>query len=234
MPSKKKVAVNKLSDVQVDTVGLVSYGANNEEFFLLKSQEEVTTMPDLNEEQVTPEAIEDVVAKAIEKMLPEALAKAVPPQPPEVEEVGDERLEALEKANQVLLERLEKAEAQAAAEREAREKAEIVRKVGDAYSAFPVKAEVLGEHLYRLYKSDQAEYKFFADLFTALSKQMRDGDLFAEIGADAESVGDEANLEEIAKTGSAEEIKKAFATMSRTQAEKYLAAKRKAIKESGR
>lgn len=229
MASKKK---NVLSDVRVDAVGLVSYGANNEEFFLLKSQEEVV-MPDPEDTQVNEvEGIEEAVAKAIEKLLPAALEKSKPPEEPQVEEVTDERLVALEKANQALVERLEASEAREKAANEAREKAEIVRKVADNYGAFPVKPETLGEHLYILFKSVPDEYKYFAELLTALAKQLKDGDLFAEIGGE---VGEETtNVDEVFKTGSAEEIKKAMASMSRAQGERYLAAKREAIRKSGR
>lgn len=72
MTQKKKV--NKLHDVEVQAVGLVTVGANGEQFYLLKSQQGAEeTMTDQVMEDVVVEETQDDVAKGLAARIWESL-----------------------------------------------------------------------------------------------------------------------------------------------------------------
>src|SRR3990167_4534821 len=166
MPKQK---IHKLTDVDVHTVGLVSMGANQETFFLLKSQEDEMPNDEIQVEttEVVGESQEEHkgLLKSIEGMFRSILKEKKEEEAvmetnvetPKVQENEQEEVAkaaeiqaqvvALQKANEALIQRVEKAEADAAAEREAREKRDWVEKAG-GYAAVPVPAEDLAEQLH--------------------------------------------------------------------------------------
>jgi hypothetical protein len=115
---------------------------------------------------------------------------------------------ALEKALdsiKQLNERVEKAEATAAQERESRERVVFLQKA-DEFSAVPVAKADLADNLYRLSKSDAKMYDFFTGVLKAMNAQvadMQDG-LFVEKGTtqftpETGSIADK--VEQIKKSG---------------------------------
>ena len=250
MPKQK---VHKLTDVDVHTVGLVSMGANQETFFLLKSQED--DMPDEETQVETTEVVgvpqeEQVHAgllKSIgdmfrsilkEKKEEEVVMETNVVETSEVRETEQEvakaaeiqaQVVALQKANEALIERLEKAEADAKAERDAREKRDWVEKAG-GYAAVPVPVEELAEQLHFLYKADPERAEFWMTTLKAIDNQLREAGLFAEVGTSQSRVqkGTTDALDEVIKTGDVEQIKEAYLQLGKNKGFDYLENRREA------
>jgi len=214
--------IHKLSDIEVESVGLVSLGANQKKFFLLKSMKEVNDMSDKNtdtstvqptvdaEEQAQVEVTDGVLAKIGDfvRSLVKKEALVAEGGEPEVEvetepvveaDVAEaklevaERIEVLTKANETLLSRLEKAEKAFAIERDAREKAEYVEKA-KVFKSVPAKIEELAEQLHFLYKTDEKRGEYWYSLLKAVDAQMKDGGIFTEVGSDENVAAGDGDL----------------------------------------
>lgn len=204
--------VYELSDLDIVTVGLVTRGANQEEFYLTKQdekggkimpQEEVVI--DKKDEEVVEETL---ITKLKQLFIPrdevDELLKADPEPEPEpepepvakddaipaavldrldaIEEQHEERLAELTKANEATQAKLEKAEQEAATEREKREQREWLEKATQ-YQVLPVGRDELGKHLHAFAKAlDQEQMDWLTELLKATDATLFDAGLYYEKG----------------------------------------------------
>lgn len=249
--------INQLSDLVIKTVGLVSFGANRERFFLLKSEE--GNMPNTDEKDIGQNADVDTVEEKtnlkdeVHKVLidigilkseddvveTETEETDVEDVETEEEDLGeeqdtspdDERIDELMKSNKALLERLEKAEKALQVEKDVREHQDFIEKARILKSV-PVKTDELATKFQALYKADEKLGDYFFDLVKALDGQLSEAGIFSEMGtntSDDDDMPDEKLSKKIAEGADIEELKKAYREMG----EEYLDARRNAI-SSGR
>jgi len=286
----------ELKDVAVDTLGLVTHGANRERFFLLKSAEEIeeaNQMLETDQSQVKasvakniwrnltllfkreieeeladlPVLIEDehvVELPVVEKTAPEAevteeveVAEEVESFRPTVEsamgavietlikertDMEDEKqvvveksalevkFEALEKANTDLQVRVEKAEQEAAQERDAKEYQVWLTKARDMY-ALPASPDTLAEQLHWLAKADATRAQWWEGHLVALTNQLRDSELFIEKGTSRAAQDGVLLIEKAQKlvdSGQMADLRTAILSLSRAEQEAYLNERRRA------
>ena len=286
----------ELKDVAVDTLGLVTHGANRERFFLLKSAEEIeeaNQMLETDQSQVKasvakniwrnltllfkreieeeladlPVLIEDehvVELPVVEKTAPEAevteeveVAEEVESFGPTVEsamgavietlikertDMEDEKqvvveksalevkFEALEKANTDLQVRVEKAEQEAAQERDAKEYQVWLTKARDMY-ALPASPDTLAEQLHWLAKADATRAQWWEGHLVALTNQLRDSELFIEKGTSRAAQDGVLLIEKAQKlvdSGQMADLRTAILSLSRAEQEAYLNERRRA------
>ena len=286
----------ELKDVVVDTLGLVTHGANRERFFLLKSAEEIeeaNQMLETDQSQVKasvakniwqnlallfkreiekeladlPVPIEDehvVELPVVEKTAPEAevteeveVAEEVESFGPTVEsamgavietlikektDMKDEKqvvveksalevkFEALEKANTDLQVRVEKAEQEAAQERDAKEYQVWLTKARDMY-ALPASPDTLAEQLHWLAKADATRAQWWEGHLVALTNQLRDSELFIEKGTSRAAQDGVLLIEKAQKlvdSGQMADLRTAILSLSRAEQEAYLNERRRA------
>jgi len=286
----------ELKDVAVDTLGLVTHGANRERFFLLKSAEEIeeaNQMLETDQSQVKasvakniwrnltllfkreieeeladlPVLIENehvVELPVVEKTAPEAevteevkVAEEVESFRPTVEsamgavietlikertDMEDEKqvvveksalevkLEALEKANTDLQVRVEKAEQEAAQERDAKEYQVWLTKARDMY-ALPASPDTLAEQLHWLAKADATRAQWWEGHLVALTNQLRDSELFIEKGTSRAAQDGVLLIEKAQKlvdSGQMADLRTAILSLSRAEQEAYLNERRRA------
>jgi len=286
----------ELKDVAVDTLGLVTHGANRERFFLLKSAEEIeeaNQMLETDQSQVKasvakniwrnltllfkreieeeladlPVLIENehvVELPVVEKTAPEAevteevkVAEEVESFGPTVEsamgaviktlikertDMEDEKqvvveksalevkLEALEKANTDLQVRVEKAEQEAAQERDAKEYQVWLTKARDMY-ALPASPDTLAEQLHWLAKADATRAQWWEGHLVALTNQLRDSELFIEKGTSRAAQDGVLLIEKAQKlvdSGQMADLRTAILSLSRAEQEAYLNERRRA------
>ena len=286
----------ELKDVAVDTLGLVTHGANRERFFLLKSAEEIeeaNQMLETDQSQVKasvakniwrnltllfkreiekeladlPVLIENehvVELPVVEKTAPEAevteevkVAEEVESFGPTVEsamgavietlikertDMEDEKqvvveksalevkFEALEKANTDLQVRVEKAEQEAAQERNAKEYQVWLTKARDMY-ALPASPDTLAEQLHWLAKADATRAQWWEGHLVALTNQLRDSELFIEKGTSRAAQDGVLLIEKAQKlvdSGQMADLRTAILSLSRAEQEAYLNERRRA------
>ena len=286
----------ELKDVAVDTLGLVTHGANRERFFLLKSAEEIeeaNQMLETDQSQVKasvakniwrnltllfkreieeeladlPVLIENehvVELPVVEKTAPEAevteevkVAEEVESFGPTVEsamgavietlikertDMEDEKqvvveksalevkFEALEKANTDLQVRVEKAEQEAAQERDAKEYQVWLTKARDMY-ALPASPDTLAEQLHWLAKADATRAQWWEGHLVALTNQLRDSELFIEKGTSRAAQDGVLLIEKAQKlvdSGQMADLRTAILSLSRAEQEAYLNERRRA------
>ena len=286
----------ELKDVAVDTLGLVTHGANRERFFLLKSAEEIeeaNQMLETDQSQVKasvakniwrnltllfkreieeeladlPVLIENehvVELPVVEKTAPETevteevkVAEEVESFGPTVEsamgavietlikertDMEDEKqvvveksalevkLEALEKANTDLQVRVEKAEQEAAQERDAKEYQVWLTKARDMY-ALPASPDTLAEQLHWLAKADATRAQWWEGHLVALTNQLRDSELFIEKGTSRAAQDGVLLIEKAQKlvdSGQMADLRTAILSLSRAEQEAYLNERRRA------
>jgi len=286
----------ELKDVVVDTLGLVTHGANRERFFLLKSAEEIeeaNQMLETDQSQVKasvakniwqnlallfkreiekeladlPVPIEDehvVELPIVKKTAPEAevteeveVAEEVESFGPTVEsamgavietlikertDMEDEKqvvveksalevkFEALEKANTDLQVRVEKAEQEAAQERDAKEYQVWLTKARDMY-ALPASPDTLAEQLHWLAKADATRAQWWEGHLVALTNQLRDSELFIEKGTSRAAQDGVLLIEKAQKlvdSGQMADLRTAILSLSRAEQEAYLNERRRA------
>ena len=286
----------ELKDVAVDTLGLVTHGANRERFFLLKSAEEIeeaNQMLETDQSQVKasvakniwrnltllfkreieeeladlPVLIENehvVKLPVVEKTAPEAeiteevkVAEEVESFGPTVEsamgavietlikertDMEDEKqvvveksalevkFEALEKANTDLQVRVEKAEQEAAQERDAKEYQVWLTKARDMY-ALPASPDTLAEQLHWLAKADATRAQWWEGHLVALTNQLRDSELFIEKGTSRAAQDGVLLIEKAQKlvdSGQMADLRTAILSLSRAEQEAYLNERRRA------
>jgi len=292
----------ELKDVVVDTLGLVTHGANRERFFLLKSAEEIeeaNQMLETDQSQVKasvakniwrnltllfkreieeeladlPVLIEDehvVELPVVEKTAPEAevtekvevieeveVAEEVESFGPTAEsamgavietlikertDMEDEKqvvveksalevkFEALEKANTDLQVRVEKAEQEAAQERDAKEYQVWLTKARDMY-ALPASPDTLAEQLHWLAKADATRAQWWEGHLVALTNQLRDSELFIEKGTSRAAQDGVLLIEKAQKlvdSGQMADLRTAILSLSRAEQEAYLNERRRA------
>jgi len=285
----------ELKDVAVDTLGLVTHGANRERFFLLKSAEEIeeaNQMLETDQSQVKasvakniwrnltllfkreieeeladlPVLIENehvVKLPVVEKTAPEAeiteevkVAEEVESFGPTVEsamgavietlikertDMEDEKqvvveksalevkFEALEKANTDLQVRVEKAEQEAAQERDAKEYQVWLTKARDMY-ALPASPDTLAEQLHWLAKADATRAQWWEGHLVALTNQLRDSELFIEKGTSRAAQDGVLLIEKAQKlvdSGQMADLRTAILSLSRAEQEAYLNERRR-------
>jgi len=243
MAGNDKKAKNALTEVSVDTVGLVSSGANRETFFLLKSMKE--SEMDQTNTTVQPAAGVDegkLVERVYERFM--NLFKAQPKdQPTEVASEMAGEHEALAKANADLQLQIAKAQETAA---KAISDAEEVRKAmaieidrretqiyfekASAFGRFPISAKELGEQLRFVYKQDANRGDFWTGLLKAVDAQMEDSGLFFETGT---TESDEADsLAKILKMTDPKDIRDAYLNVPSKEATRIIKERRRMVKTS--
>lgn len=262
MADKKPNKLNMLSNVKVVSVGLVPRGANQEDFFLLKSDEEDNSMKDIQDATQTQDApvvSEDVLKKEEVSWLrglmnkftkPEDIPAAKEPEAtPEPEPVvktdvepdqtpsepdWKSEFEKIAKAQETLVDRLEKAEADAAKERDARERIDFVQKAA-VFNKMPVAAEKLADELMFLSKGGKDHYDFWYGLLSAVDKTLKDGNIFVEIGKSSDNtipaVKNYEDIVELAKNGEPKDIREALLKLGKREGDSYLKSRRARAKE---
>jgi len=150
--------------------------------------------------------------------------------------VMDTRVADLEKAlkdqatrESELVARLEKAEKDAAQERELRERQVYIAKAV-SIGNFPVPSEELGEQLYWLAKQDPPREQFWTDLLKAVQTIMDDAALYVEKG----NALPEADPIQAAVEKAGGDLKSALANISPQQAEQYIRSMRRRIADDAR
>jgi len=138
-------------------------------------------------------------------------------------EVLQSQIEAFQKSQEALQERLEKAEKEAATEREARERQEYIEKA-KSFASLPAKPQELGEYLMFVAKSDEKRYEWVEAFLKAVDAQLAEAGIYQEFGTSKE--GEEETLLEKAKKLAAEgenvSIKDALLQLKGSEAEEYV------------
>jgi hypothetical protein len=252
MPESRKTKKSKLFDVEVDTVGLVSEGANREHFFLLKSKGEDNT--DSHKEDIMPEDTKDqkpnVDTEELEQQIDEKVGKSVmkflrdafgsfgkgeedtPPAEPQPEEEAIQeqldKIEKLQEAQDLMKQELEEAKEEARKEREAREKQEYLEKANTLAMGLPVEAEALADDLVAIRKVDAELADRFEALLSAVNEQQKEAGLFEEIGTTETPTEPNSVVEKIEAKAKEEgkDIKDVLLELSKEEADRYLQAQR--------
>jgi len=138
----------------------------------------------------------------------------------------------LEKSVSDLMARVEKAEQDAARERDAREHATWVQKAANITIGVPI--DDYANHMHWLAKTNSKEAEWFESAFNAIAKQMEDSNLFVEKGTqripeDMDIVG-KANA--LVAKGDAKSFTDALLSLPAAEQSTYLAKRRKAVKNA--
>ena len=228
----------RLTDVEVDSVGLVSSGANREEFFLLKSED---NMPELDNETLTTDVVaetQEVDNKQIESAVVTFFKRALGID--RVEETQEDNNETTELSNESVVikaqidslqKRLTDTEVKLQTELEKAEKAEIA-KVVQEITNLPVDNDKFVDNLYKLHKTDKAGADYFIEVVKAMDEQLKEAGIFKEMGTTATSVeGDivsKANA--MVKAGEAKSFKEALLKIDAKDTNQYVEKRRADIK----
>jgi hypothetical protein len=133
------------------------------------------------------------------------------------------KLEAIAKANAELTERVEKAEREAAVEKESRERSIYFQKASEI-NALPVSTTELADHMYWLRKSDAKRADWFEAVLKAVDSQLRTSELFVEKGTTRTPT--EATLiekaETLVKSGKAATLREALLSMDPAEQARYV------------
>lgn len=176
----------------------------------------------LGDVETQPCAKSEPTATGVEKHQPDSSVEA--------HMAEDNEKVQLEKALNDLKDRLEKAEREAAQERELRERQVFVAKAA-TFANLPTKADELGDFLYWLTKTDTARGTYAEALLRAVDAQLQDG-LFVEKGTSRSSEPDSATakVEQIIKSGKSE--RDALLSVDNATAMAYIREQRKRVRES--
>lgn len=277
---EEEVQLSELSEIEVDTLGLVEAGANRLSFFLMKSEE--ATMPEQDnntasdsdappaDETQTKEVSESVVKSLIEKFLPSLFQEQVEKEKTSAKQDGEEdeeddgdsatpkettqkagaeqqairaivdaRVAEIQKAAQAeaaqMKTELAKARAELDAERERRERQEWVEKARSVVG-LSLDADDLAKRLHALEKSDGDAAEWLLKLLQATGEQMRDANLFREVGT-AEIAKTQADLvekaQEMVTGGHAGDVKEALLKLDPADAHRYLNQRQRDITGKG-
>ena len=140
------------------------------------------------------------------------------------------KFEALEKANTDLQVRVEKAEQEAAQERDAKEYQVWLTKARDMY-ALPASPDTLAEQLHWLAKADATRAQWWEGHLVALTNQLRDSELFIEKGTSRAAQDGVLLIEKAQKlvdSGQMADLRTAILSLSRAEQEAYLNERRRA------
>jgi len=240
--------MNEVTDVEVESVGLVETGVNKEKFFLRKSAEnrKVATMlravakaigEEIEESNMNDE--EKVIEEVKEPVEPEALVTEpeIPVEEP-VEKMEaimpdfSEKLEMLEKAkndlaksNADLSERLAKAEARAAKQEEQSMIMAEIQKAKSSYAYIPVSQTEIGNFMYWVRKADAEKADWIESVMKSVDAQLRQASLYTEVGS---SYVDSS--EPVAKAANSANPKEDMLNVDPKAAQEYLARRRSALK----
>lgn len=160
----------ELSDLDVETVGLVYRGAVRKPFFFIKSEDGGIDMAEEKERdgETTAQPVEKLTEPAADTMTAEQFNDRL-------EKMAEEftaKLQAESKAR-------EKAEEAFAEEKKKRELAEFTEQVrGYAFSGG--EPEQFAEDLWQIQRHDAELYERMAQRFRALDEQVRQGELFSQ------------------------------------------------------
>ena len=178
--------VTELTGLEVQKVGLVEEGANQEQFFLLKREEGKMANENVVETPGLWEKVKEVVSNMLGEKAPEieaaAVAKAaVAAKTAEIPESIKTELAALKQAQgeaQIALKATQEKLAQTEAERVRQVYVEKAAK----YPSLPVEKAVLAEHLEAIGKASDESLKFMEALLKAANSAFSDTILFKEFG----------------------------------------------------
>ena len=138
----------------------------------------------------------------------------------------------LEKSVADLLARVEKAEQDAARERDARERATWIQKAANMPLGLPT--EEFATHMHWLAKTNATEAQWFESAFNAISKQLEDSNLFIEKGT--QRIPEEMDLvgkaNALIAKGEAKSFADALLSLPAADQAAYLAKRRKAVKDA--
>mgnify|MGYP001590781298 CR=1 FL=1 len=224
MPDKKYI----LSDIKVETVGLVDKGAVQEEFLLVKRGGK--EMADEITSQSLLERLEALFKQYFgqkEEVKPEV-------QPVEKEEINPDPVEELSKKvaaseEQIttLKTELVKAQEDVAKAAEEHGRLEWVEKA-EVCKSLPIKKDELGGNLAKLAKVDKDVAEWFYAVLKAADKMLSDAGVFAEVGT---SEGGPTTLvekiEAIRKADPTKSFADALSGLSKDEQNEYLADSRK-------
>ena len=247
--------MNEVTDVEVESVGLVEAGVNKEKFFLRKSTEnrKVATMlravakaigeadgdkeSEMNEEE---KVIEEVTESEVPVTEPVAEPEVPVIEPvekmeatmPEKNQDFSEKLEMLEKAkddlaksNADLAERLAKAEARAAKQEEQSMIMAEIQKAKSSYAYIPVSQTEIGNFMYWVRKADSEKADWIESVMKSVDAQLRQASLYTEVGSSYVDSSDP-----IAKAANSANPKADMLNVDPKAAQEYLAKRRSALK----
>ena len=257
--SKRKKRIYKLVDVDVETVGLVEEGANQQSFCLLKSvNSEEETMEDITndgldeKEEVTVEAVaeeivenEGVLAK-LKKALgfdDEVEEDEVEdaPQEDDVDETDvddlrkqyDTELTELRKKADDLNKALEEAQDQGEQQRDERALHDEIEKAR-SYTAVSAETEEVAKMAHYLRTNDEELATWFDGFVETVNKQLEESKLFDEFGHSViEEEPDELleKAEKLVAEGDFENLKEALLSIDESVQKQAIAEKRMAIRQ---
>ena len=186
----------RLTEMEIETVGLVQSGAVGVDFLLLKNREGGSTMGD-----VTQPTTETLLEGVLEKLKGVFVSKEeigqviqtgtadTATKVADLQKAYEASLEEIKKANEELKKsnegmqaKLEKAEADAKLEKEEREKREYIEKAAE-FRALPVQYNELGAELHSMAKAmPKEEYEWVFALLKAVDNQLGAAGIFNEMG----------------------------------------------------
>lgn len=226
MPDKKYI----LSDIKVETVGLVDKGAVQEEFLLVKRGGKEMAETEITSQGLL-EKLEDLFKRYFgqkEEVKPEVqpVEKQEETKPDPVEELS-KKVAASETEITTLKTELVKAQEDVAKAAEEHGRLEWVEKA-DVCKSLPVKKEDLGTNLAKLAKVDKDVAEWFYATLKAADKMLSDAGVFAELGT---TEGGPATLVEkinaIQKADPQKSFADALSELSKEEQNEYLADSRK-------
>ena len=227
----------RLTDVEVDSVGLVSNGANREEFFLLKSE---GNMPELDNETLTTEVgaeeeiSQEVDNKQIESAVVTFFKRALGID--KVEETHEEDTETDELNNESVVikaqidslqKRLTDTESKLQAELEKAEKTEVA-KIVKGIANLPVENDEFADNLYELRKVDKKATDYFIEVIKAMDEQLKEAGIFKEMGTTSSSIEGDivSKADAMVEAGEAESFKEALLKMDAKETNEYVEKRR--------
>ncbi len=140
---------------------------------------------------------------------------------------------ALQKSNEDLLIRVEKAENEAAQERDARERLTYLEKA-QAISFVPVKSEDLAEQLHWLAKSDPKRLSFWEGILKSADALISDSGVFVEKGTSRspENLTIVEKAQAMVDSGKVKTLKDALLLIPPSEASAYVNSRRRVVREA--
>jgi len=240
----------KLKDVDVETVGLVSKGANRKPFFLTKSEdEEDNSMADELKVQETPvEELEDrveVTEEQVEKGVMAFFGKLFkggesdekPKEEPVITVIPEEiqkqidAIPELIRTTAELSEKLEKAQKDLADANADVEKKTFLAKA-DKLTSIGADREKVADFMAFLNKADSGQLEWFEGFVTGINAQLAEAGIYQEIGKNNAPEQDDDPIQALIKSGDAKDIKEAYTKLGENPelAQKYLRERRTEVR----
>jgi hypothetical protein len=188
-------------------------------------------LPDIEKISAEPETTTVATPAPHIPVTEETMTEQTTVQPVAVSDLLVEKMATLEKDRDDLRTRLEKAEREAAQERDARERLTYLEKA-QSFAIVPVKPDELAEQLHWLAKTEPKREQFWEGILKAMDTIAKDN-AFIEVGT-SKSPAEMSVLEKaqsMVENGKAKSLKEALLAIPKNEQEAYVKSRRQAVRE---